>query len=87
MKKPNFNLTPEELQIEAEFEDGESIPITAEMRTEQIAIGKYTNELRKLMNNKSKKYNNLTEMLADITPDNIHPATDWGPDVGAEIIK
>lgn len=28
----------------------------------------------------------LESMLEGVTPENIHPAVDWGPDVGAEII-
>ena len=27
----------------------------------------------------------LEELLAGITPDNIHPETDWGPPVGKEV--
>jgi antitoxin MazE len=26
----------------------------------------------------------LAELLEGITPENVHPATDWGPDVGKE---
>jgi antitoxin component of MazEF toxin-antitoxin module len=29
----------------------------------------------------------LEEMCATITPENRHPETDWGPDVGKEIIE
>jgi len=29
----------------------------------------------------------LEKMLEGVTPENIHPAVDWGPDVGAEIIE
>lgn len=28
----------------------------------------------------------LEKMLAGVTPENVHSAVDWGPDVGAEII-
>jgi antitoxin MazE len=28
----------------------------------------------------------LSELLAGITPDNAHPATNWGPPVGTEIL-
>jgi antitoxin component of MazEF toxin-antitoxin module len=28
----------------------------------------------------------LEELLAGITPENLHPEIDWGPDVGNEII-
>lgn len=27
----------------------------------------------------------LEELLAGVTPENIHPETDWGPDVGKEV--
>ena len=29
----------------------------------------------------------LEELLDRVTPANIHPETDWGPDVGAEIVE
>lgn len=28
----------------------------------------------------------LEKMLAGVTPENIHPLSDWGPDVGAEVV-
>ena len=28
----------------------------------------------------------LAELMAKVTPENIHPETDWGPDVGREIL-
>ncbi len=28
----------------------------------------------------------LDDLLAQVTPENIHPETDWGPDMGKEII-
>ena len=28
----------------------------------------------------------LDEILVGMTPENRHPATDWGPDVGAEVV-
>ena len=89
MKEPIFNLTPEEQEIEDDIERGEyeSVPNLEEEIKRSQEIARNTIELRKLMDSRSKKYNNLTEMLADITPENIHPATDWGPDVGAEIMK
>lgn len=34
---------------------------------------------------KPPKYS-LKEMLRGITPEKVHPAIDWGPDVGREII-
>jgi antitoxin MazE len=33
----------------------------------------------------AKKYN-LDELIASINPKNRHPETDWGPDVGNEIL-
>ncbi len=32
----------------------------------------------------AKPHYRLDELLAGITPDNLHPAMDWGPGVGAE---
>ena len=29
---------------------------------------------------------NLDELLAQMTPENLHPATDWGADVGREVL-
>lgn len=29
----------------------------------------------------------LEELLDRVTPENTHPPTDWGPDVGAEIVE
>lgn len=28
----------------------------------------------------------LEELMAKVTPENIHPETDWGPDVGREVL-
>lgn len=36
---------------------------------------------------KTKKLPTLNELLEGVTPDNVHPAVDWGPDVGREIIN
>jgi antitoxin MazE len=33
---------------------------------------------------KGRKHPTLDELLARITPENIHPETDWGPPVGRE---
>ena len=29
----------------------------------------------------------LTDLLAGITPENIHPETDWGPSLGKELLE
>ena len=34
----------------------------------------------------SPKRPNLDDLLAQVTPENLHPATDWGADVGQEIL-
>lgn len=34
---------------------------------------------------KKKNYNTLAEMIADITPENMHEPIDWGDPVGNEI--
>jgi len=31
-----------------------------------------------------RKHPTLDELLAKVTPDNVHPETDWGPAVGRE---
>jgi len=38
------------------------------------------------MNDKRIRKYKLEELLAQVTPENIPPFVDWGPDVGAEII-
>jgi antitoxin component of MazEF toxin-antitoxin module len=35
---------------------------------------------------KKPKYT-LEELVDKITPENTHPETDWGPDVGKEIVE
>lgn len=35
---------------------------------------------------KSHELPTLDELLEGVTPDNVHTAVDWGPDVGKEII-
>ena len=34
----------------------------------------------------SPKHPNLDDLLAQVTPENLHRATDWGADVGREIL-
>jgi antitoxin MazE len=36
---------------------------------------------------KRKPRYRLSDLLAGITPDNVHPETDWGPSRGKEILK
>lgn len=40
---------------------------------------------RLVIEKKRPAHPTLEELLARITPDNIHPETDWGPPVGKEI--
>jgi predicted DNA binding CopG/RHH family protein len=49
---PIFNLTPEELEIEAEFERGEvkSVPATDADRAHWSAMARYTSEKTKAIN-------------------------------------
>lgn len=39
-----------------------------------------------LRNPESRPHYSLDELLEGITPDNVHPETDWGKPVGNEII-
>jgi antitoxin MazE len=48
-------------------------PITLEVQAGQLIV-------RPML----KKYN-LTELLAKVTPDNVHPETDWGGTAGKEV--
>ena len=36
---------------------------------------------------KPKPRYRLSDLLAGITPGNVHPETDWGPSVGKEILE
>ena len=36
---------------------------------------------------KPKPRYRLSDLLAGITPHNVHPETDWGPSVGKEIVE
>ena len=40
---------------------------------------------RLVIEKKRRRYPTLEEMIAGITPENIHPETDWGSPVGKEI--
>jgi antitoxin MazE len=37
--------------------------------------------------NTAKKAPTLDDLLEGVTPENVHTATDWGPNVGREIIN
>jgi antitoxin MazE len=39
---------------------------------------------RLVIEKKTRRHPTLDELLAKVTPDNIHPETDWGPPVGRE---
>lgn len=40
---------------------------------------------RLVIEKKNARHPTLDELLAGVTPENIHPETDWGPSVGKEI--
>jgi antitoxin MazE len=40
-----------------------------------------------LLKPERKRHYRLSELVAGITPENLHPETDWGPSVGREIVK
>ena len=40
---------------------------------------------RLVIEKKIARHPTLDELLAGVTPENIHPETDWGPSVGKEI--
>lgn len=46
---------------------------------------RYGSEVEVYIKPITKKYN-LDELIASINPKNRHPETDWGPDVGKEIL-
>ena len=35
----------------------------------------------------SPKHPSLDDLLAQVTPENLHPGTDWGADVGREVLR
>jgi antitoxin MazE len=64
---------PKSIAEEARMKEGDAILIKA-------AKGRI--ELRR-----DNRVPTLEELVAQITPENRHPETDWGPDVGREKIK
>ena len=40
---------------------------------------------RLVIEKKRARHPTLDELLAGVTPENIHPETDWGPPVGKEV--
>jgi len=63
---------PEEIAARAKLKPGSLVDIT--VNSDEVAIS--TDDRREYT---------LEELVARITDDNIHPAADWGPPVGAEI--
>jgi antitoxin MazE len=64
---------PKDIAEQARMKEGDSVMLKA-------AKGRI--ELRR-----AKKIPSLEELVAQITPENRHPETDWGPDVGHEKIE
>jgi antitoxin MazE len=63
---------PKALAAEARLSEGAQIEL---VRTEKGLLLKLARKRRW----------RLADLVAGITPENLHPATDWGPDVGREI--
>ena len=40
-----------------------------------------------LLKSKRKVRYKLADLIAGITPENVHPATEWGPPIGREIVE
>jgi len=64
---------PKDVAQEAHLKEGDAVVIKA-------AKGRI--ELRR-----ADRIPTLEELVAQITPENRHPETDWGPDVGREKIE
>jgi antitoxin MazE len=64
---------PKALAQEARLQEGDSIVIEAS--ADRI-------ELRR-----AARIPTLEELVAQITPENRHPETQWGPDIGKEIVE
>ena len=65
---------PKSLAVESEMEENSQVDL-------RISDGKIVIKVRS-----AKPKYSLDEMLAQITDENIHPETDWGPPVGREIL-
>lgn len=65
---------PQELADEAQLGEGREVELV------QTAGGL-------LLRSKAKVHSRLTDLLARITPANVHSATDWGSPVGREIVE
>lgn len=64
---------PKDIAEQAHLKEGDAVEIKA-------AKGKI--ELRR-----AERIPTLKELVAQITPENRHPETDWGPDVGREKVE
>ena len=64
---------PKHVAVEASMKEGDAVTIKA-------SKGKI--EVRR-----AERTPTLEELVAQITPENRHPETDWGPDVGREKIE
>ena len=53
--------------------------------TLQLADGVLSIRLARARTRRRSKFN-LCDLLARVTPENIQPTYDWGPDVGKEIV-
>jgi antitoxin MazE len=64
-------IVPESLAAQAGLRDG--APAELEVTEGRLVV-------------RSHQYNSLAEVLAAITPENMHPECDSGPPVGAELL-
>jgi antitoxin MazE len=65
---------PQQLAEEAQLGEGKEVELV------QTAEGV-------LLKSKRKVRYHLADLVAGITPENVHPATEWGPPVGREIVE
>jgi antitoxin MazE len=65
---------PQQLAEEAQLGEGKEVELV------QTAEGV-------LLKSKRKVRYQLADLVAGITPENVHPATEWGPPVGREIVE
>ena len=83
--KRNFIFTPEEQEIEDAINRGAYSLVSnlEEAKAEAVAAARNT-IIKPAAVGSPGAAKTLSEMLKGITPENMHPAVDWGPEVGAE---
>ncbi|HMU41192.1 MAG TPA: AbrB/MazE/SpoVT family DNA-binding domain-containing protein [Pseudomonadota bacterium] len=59
--------------------------ITDKLRLTEASLVTLTIEEGKIVITRAQETPDLLKLVAAITPDNLHPETDWGPPAGKEV--